>query len=160
MDIFERLVERLKEKHLKVASAESCTAGLFAADLAAVPGASSVLEYGFVVYSAAAKQRILGVPQKVIGRYGVVSEQTARAMAQGAKRVSGADLSVGITGFAGPDADEGYTAGTVCFGFCCRERSVSETVDFGDIGRNRVRQKCAEYAAERFLELLEEKDAF
>ena len=79
MDIFERLVERLKERRLSVASAESCTAGLFAADLAAVPGASSVFEYGFVVYSAAAKQRILGVPQKVIGRYGVVSEQTARA---------------------------------------------------------------------------------
>ncbi len=160
MNVFERLVERLKGKHLTVTSAESCTAGLFAALLAAVPGASAVLEYGFIVYSASAKQRTLGVPHSVIARFGVVSEQTARAMAEGALRVSGADLSVGITGFAGPDADEGFTVGTVCFGFCYREKSVSETVNFGDIGRNNVRQKCAEYAAARFLDLLEENDAF
>lgn len=160
MNVFERLVERLKEKHLTVTSAESCTAGLFAAGLAAVPGASDVLGYGFVVYSEQAKENVLGVPQDEITRYGVVSEQTARAMAEGAMRVSGADLSVGITGFAGPGADEGFSVGTVCFGFCYNRKTISETVHFGDIGRNNVRQKSAEYAAERFLHLLEENDAF
>ena len=160
LNVFERLVKRLNEKHLRIAAAESCTAGLFSANLAAVPGASAAFEYGFIVYSAAAKQKILGVPQNVIARYGVVSEQTARAMAEGALRVSRADLSVGITGFAGPDADEGFSVGTVCFAFCSQGKTVSETVHFGDIGRNNVRQKCAEYAAERFLDLLEENHAF
>ena len=158
MDIFERLVEKLREKHLTVTSAESCTAGLFASQIAAVPGASDVLGYGFIVYSPEAKQKILGVPKEVIARYGVVSEQTARAMAEGALRISGADLSVGITGYAGPGADDGYTAGTVCFGFCFNHHTFAETVDFGDIGRNSVRLICAGHAAARFLAMLEENE--
>ena len=156
MNVFERLVELLKEKHLRIAAAESCTAGLFSADLAAVPGASEVLEYGFVVYSVQAKQSVISVPPEVIERFGVVSEQTARAMAEGALRVSGADLSIGITGFAGPGADEGCSVGMVCFGYSFREKTFAETVEFGDIGRNKVRQRSAEHAAKRIIDFLEE----
>ncbi len=102
-DLNEVVVRLLKEKGLSISAAESCTGGLFAAALTDVAGASEVLSSSYVTYSAAAKASELGVDPGVIGRCGVVSAETAEAMAKGAKARSGADIAVSVTGYAGPD---------------------------------------------------------
>jgi len=86
-----------------LATAESCTGGLVAAALTAIPGSSSVVERGFVTYSNQAKTEMLGVPEALIEGHGAVSAQVARAMAEGALAHSRADISLSITGVAGPD---------------------------------------------------------
>ena len=101
------LVARYKAAGLMAATAESCTGGLIAGLLTEVPGSSTMLERGFVVYSNTAKQELLGVPAETIALYGAVSSETAVAMAEGALRV-GAKVAVSVTGIAGPD---GGTAG-------------------------------------------------
>jgi competence/damage-inducible protein CinA-like protein len=93
----------LKERRLRVALAESCTGGMLAARLTSVPGASAFFERGCVTYSNASKSDLLGVDPRLIEAHGAVSEEVARAMAEGARKTSGADLAVAITGIAGPD---------------------------------------------------------
>jgi nicotinamide-nucleotide amidase len=95
--------ELLKRRGLDLAVAESCTGGLLAARLTAVPGASAFLERGYVTYSNRAKTELLGVPDALLGTVGAVSEEVARAMAEGARRAAGTAIGVGITGVAGPD---------------------------------------------------------
>lgn len=97
-----RLLDLCRARQLLLASAESCTGGLVAAALTATAGASDVFERGFVTYSNAAKETMLGVPADLIARFGAVSEQVARAMAEGALKHSAASLAVSITGVAGP----------------------------------------------------------
>ncbi|MGH7102829.1 MAG: CinA family protein [Acetobacteraceae bacterium] len=97
-----RLLEICQSRKLMLASAESCTGGLVAAALTAAAGASDVFERGFVTYSNAAKETMLGVPPALLERHGAVSEPVARAMAEGAVRHSGANLAVSVTGVAGP----------------------------------------------------------
>jgi nicotinamide-nucleotide amidase len=94
--------ERLTELGRTLAVAESCTGGLLASLITEVPGSSRYFTYGWVTYSNAAKQSELAVPAEMIDRYGAVSERVAEAMAQGARRRSGADYAIGITGIAGP----------------------------------------------------------
>ncbi|MCL4820850.1 MAG: competence/damage-inducible protein A [Vicinamibacteria bacterium] len=97
------VADLLAERGLKLAVAESCTAGMLCAALSDAPGASRFLERGFVTYSNAAKVDELGVDAALIEAHGAVSEEVARAMARGALRVAGADLGVAVTGVAGPD---------------------------------------------------------
>ncbi len=97
-----RLIAMMRSRTLKLATAESCTGGLIAAVLTEVPGASDVLDRGFVTYSNAAKVGMLGVDFDLIMRYGAVSAEVARAMAEGALRCSAADVAVAVTGIAGP----------------------------------------------------------
>lgn len=96
------LLEHLRRRRLRLATAESCTGGLIAAALTEIAGSSDVVERGFVVYSNEAKVDLLGVPAEVIARHGAVSEQAARAMAEGAIARSRADIAVAVTGIAGP----------------------------------------------------------
>lgn len=91
-----------REGQVKVATAESCTGGMIAAALTAIAGSSDVVERGFVVYSNEAKNELLGVPADLIARVGAVSEEVARAMAEGALGRSRADIAVSVTGVAGP----------------------------------------------------------
>ena len=93
----------LKQRGLTIAVAESCTGGLLAARLTEVPGSSVYFERGFVTYSNASKQDLLGVPEQLIAEKGAVDEEVARAMAEGARRKAGTSIGVGITGIAGPD---------------------------------------------------------
>ena len=112
--LVEALAEALRARDLRMASAESCTGGLIAAACTSVAGSSRWFERGFVTYSNAAKTELLGVPAALIANHGAVSEAVARAMAEGALRHSRADLSVAVTGIAGPDgAVEGKPVGTV-----------------------------------------------
>ncbi len=92
-------------------TAESCTGGLIAALLTEIPGSSTVLERGFVVYSNAAKQELLGVPAETLASHGAVSGETARAMAEGALRASRGEVAVSVTGIAGPDGGSAEKAG-------------------------------------------------
>ncbi len=132
-----------KECGLTIATAESCTGGLLAAALTATSGSSAVLDRGFVSYSNAAKTQSLGVPHSLLNAHGAVSEQVARAMAEGALHNSNADVAVSITGIAGPGgASDGKPVGLVHFGIA-REHMRTLTIErrFGAIGRDGIREE-------------------
>ncbi len=117
------VVKLLKQKHLTIATAESCTGGMLSACLTSVDGASAVFECGLCTYSNRIKEQLLHVPAQILNEYGAVSAQTARAMLDGIQMVSQADLCVSVTGIAGP---QGGTAekpvGTVYVGFLYRQQ--------------------------------------
>ena len=96
------VIDGCKRESLRVATAESCTGGLIAGCLTAVSGASDVLQHGIVTYSNPAKNRFLGVPEKMLEEFGAVSEEVARAMSEGALRAEDTDITVSVTGIAGP----------------------------------------------------------
>ncbi len=98
----EQLLAACRGNKIKIATAESCTGGLIAGCLTAVAGSSDVVERGFVTYSNEAKSEMLGVPAELIERVGAVSEEVSRAMAEGALEHSSAQLSIAVTGVAGP----------------------------------------------------------
>jgi nicotinamide-nucleotide amidase len=138
-----RAFDALRARKLKLVTAESCTGGLVAAAITEIPGSSDVLERGFVTYSNAAKQSELHVSPETIRAHGAVSAETAEAMALGALERSPADLSVAITGIAGPS---GGTAekpiGLVHFAAARRGGQPRlREVRFGDIGRSEIRRR-------------------
>ena len=96
------LIDEVRERHLRVVTAESCTGGLVAAAICSIPGASDVFERGFVTYTNRAKEEMLGIPGDLIADFGAVSEPVARMMAEGALNHSRAHIAVAITGVAGP----------------------------------------------------------
>lgn len=135
------LLSQFRAAGLKIATAESCTGGLIAGLLTEIAGSSDVVERGFVVYSNAAKVELLGVPSALIEAHGAVSEHTARAMAEGALNASRADVTVAVTGVAGPG---GGTAekpvGLVHIATARRGRmTLHRACRFGDLGRSGVR---------------------
>ena len=101
-DISAALVAALKERGMKIASVESCTAGLISKIITDAPGSSDVFEFGITTYSKEKKKKMVGVPEEILASHGAVSPETARAMAEGIRRVSGADIGVATTGIAGP----------------------------------------------------------
>lgn len=120
--IEEAVVGMLKVHHLKVATAESCTGGLIAKRITDVPGASEVFECGIISYANEIKHKVLGVSEDDLNKYGAVSEPVAKQMAQGALKVSGADIAVSVTGIAGPDSDStGKPVGLVYIGLADKE---------------------------------------
>jgi nicotinamide-nucleotide amidase len=147
------LIARYRAAGLMAATAESCTGGLIAGLLTEIPGSSDMLERGFVVYSNAAKQELLGVPAETLVNHGAVSEPTAVAMAQGALANSRAEVAVSVTGIAGPDG--GTAAKPVgLVHFACARRgkpTVAREERFGAIGREAVRLASVRVA----LDLLE-----
>jgi nicotinamide-nucleotide amidase len=128
---------------LHVATAESCTGGLVAAALTGIAGSSDVVECGFVTYSNAAKETMLGVPAATLKRHGAVSAETAAAMAAGALGHSQADLTVAITGVAGPGGGSRQKpVGLVHFAAASRDgRRLARSRRYGKIGRRRVRER-------------------
>jgi len=136
------LLDLCRRKKLTVAAAESCTGGLVAATLTGIPGSSRVFDRGFVTYSNAAKQTMLGVPGPILERFGAVSRETAEAMATGALAQAPADLVVAITGIAGPGgAVAGKPVGLVHFAAASRSGQLTHRVqEFGDVGRAQIRR--------------------
>ncbi len=129
-----------------VATAESCTGGLLAKLLTDVPGSSAYFKEGFITYSNDAKMSLIGVPSSTLERFGAVSEPTAIAMAEGARRTADADYALSITGIAGPDggSDE-KPVGTVCIGLATRDATSVRTFRFtGD--RDMIRSRSAQMA--------------
>jgi nicotinamide-nucleotide amidase len=152
------LLDVCRARGLHVATAESCTGGLVAGALTEIAGSSDVVERGFVVYSNAAKESMLGVPAATLKRYGAVSEETAVAMAAGALKNSLADLTVSITGIAGPGGgSKQKPVGLVHFAAASRDgRSLHRRRLFGKIGRRRVRERSVMQALELMQTLADE----
>ena len=140
------LLDLLKKNHFTVTTAESCTGGMVAARLVDIPGISSYFEEGYITYSDRVKTKVLGVPEETITQFGVVSVETAIAMAEGACHVSGATCAITTTGVAGPDGGTDETpVGCVCFGCVVDGKSYCERVGFS-VDRKQIREKAAEYA--------------
>ncbi|MEP2718395.1 CinA family protein [Pseudophaeobacter sp.] len=130
-----------------IATAESCTGGMVAAALTDIPGSSAVLDRGFVTYSNAAKQEMLGVTDTSLANYGAVSEAVAKEMASGALRAARVQLAVSITGIAGPGGSEHKPEGRVSFGLAqTGQPCLVETVEFGALGRENVRDQSCSHA--------------
>ena len=146
-----RLGKRLKAKRAMLVTAESCTGGWVAQAVTAISGSSEWFERGFVTYSNAAKREMLGVRQKTLRKYGAVSEQTAREMANGALKPSGGSVAVAVTGVAGPT---GGTAakpvGMVCFCWATNNRQSTETRRFKG-NRESVRRQSVIHALKGVL---------
>lgn len=153
--IEEKLVDRLIDLGYHIAFAESCTGGMCCAKLVNVSNASKVLDMSFTTYANDAKIKLIGVDADTIDEFGVVSEQVASQMALGVSKVANSEVGVGVTGVAGPT---GGTAkkpvGMVCFGFCINGEVKTYTMQFGDIGRNIVRQNSVDFVYNTLLELL------
>ncbi len=142
----EVVLAALKEKGLTLSCAESCTGGLIAKRLTDLPGASAAFEGGAVTYWSEVKRGLLGVPQTLLDEKGAVSEEVARAMAEGARTVFGSDLAVSATGVAGPDSDErGNPVGLVYVALATPEGTFCRELHLGQ-SRDRVRTTAAHHA--------------
>ncbi|WP_227285954.1 CinA family protein [Boseongicola sp. H5] len=133
------VIDALRARGWMLATAESCTGGLIAGAITDIAGSSDVFDRGFVTYSNAAKIEMLGVEAQTLERFGAVSEEVARQMAQGALARSAADIAISVTGIAGPGGSGQKPEGRVCFGLATRGALVAETVDYGAPGRAEVR---------------------
>ncbi len=131
-----------RKKKMMITTAESCTGGLIAALFTEIAGSSDVFERGFVTYSNEAKNELLGVPMEMIRQFGAVSPQVAAAMAEGALQNSHAQISVAVTGIAGPGGgNKEKPVGLVYLAAAGRKgHTLSRKCLFGDIGRSQVRE--------------------
>lgn len=154
----QQLAQILLAKGFKIALAESCTGGLLAVQLTSLAGSSDWFERGFVTYSNQAKEESIGVPKELIERHGAVSEEVARAMAEGVLNHSLAQISAAITGIAGPGGGSANKpVGMVCFAWGIQVddqiQTRSQTKQFsGD--RQSIREQACVYAIESLLEQL------
>lgn len=135
------LIDLCRRRKLMLATAESCTGGLIAGLITSVPGSSDVLDCGFVTYSNAAKIRMIGVSAALMKQHGAVSEEVARAMAEGTLACSGADVAIAVTGIAGPGG--GTAQKPVGLVHCAAARrshfTLHRMLKLGEIGRENVR---------------------
>ena len=139
------LMDHCVEEKIHLVFAESCTGGLIAAAMTALPGSSRVVDRGFVVYSNQSKQQELGVPQTLIEQHGAVSEPVAIAMAEGALRNSNglAQLSIAVTGIAGPDSTPTKPVGLVHIAVTRQGQAatIHEKHEFGPLSRDEIRNR-------------------
>ena len=149
-----RLAELLQARGWQMATAESCTGGLIAAACTDLAGSSNWFERGFVTYSNEAKTELLGVDAALIARHGAVSEEVARAMAQGALAHSRAQVALAVTGVAGPGGGSAVKpVGTVWFGWATPSGVTAQLQRF-DGDRAAVRQASVRHALGRIVEML------
>jgi len=143
VELSELVLDRLRQREVSLAVAESCTGGLLAARLVEVPGASATFSGGVVAYGNASKTALLGVPEQLLHEHGAVSEPVAAAMAEGVRSRFGAGLGISTTGIAGPGgAVPGKPVGTVCFGLSSADGTRAWTVHIPDLGRVFVRDRA------------------
>jgi nicotinamide-nucleotide amidase len=147
----------LKSRSLMLATAESCTGGGVSQAITEIAGSSEWFECGFVTYSNAAKSTMLRVPEQLIAQHGAVSEEVARAMAEGALAASKASISLSTTGIAGPGgAVPGKPVGTVCFAWSVNRHTISERLVF-EGNRQSIREQAVAHALRGLLRLLEQR---
>jgi nicotinamide-nucleotide amidase len=145
------VLEALRHRGWRLSTAESCTGGLIAGALTEVAGASDVFDRGFVTYSNAAKIDLLGVSPATLEAHGAVSEAVAAEMAQGALERSDAQIAISVTGIAGPGGSDHKPEGRVCFGLAQGGKVLTETREFGALGRGAVRAAAVEHALTMIL---------
>jgi nicotinamide-nucleotide amidase len=141
LDAARLLLGQARAKQLRIVTAESCTGGLIAGLLTEIPGSSDVVERGFVTYSNEAKEDLLDVPSDLIHAHGAVSEEVARAMAQGALKHSLAQLAVAVTGVAGPGGGTAQKPVGLVYVAALRQGGAARIKELrlGDIGRGAIR---------------------
>ena len=153
-DLTKTLAQILLSRNWTVSLAESCTGGLVCATLTELAGSSEWFERGYITYSNEAKTECLGVPAQLIESHGAVSEQVAKAMAEGARINSGSNVAISITGVAGPSGGSAEKpVGTVCFGWATENQTLTKTMYF-DGDRQMIRQAAAEFALTELIALL------
>lgn len=151
MSLCSDVLKRLTGKSL--VTAESLTGGGIGAALTAVSGSSAVYKGGVICYTNWVKQNILGVPEDILNNYGAVSESTAKAMAEGVRRLLRADVALSVTGLAGPGGDEfGHPVGTVFIGCCAGDKTVVQHHCFPG-NREEVRNQTIMAALKLVLEV-------
>ena len=151
-----RVGEALKLRGLMIATAESCTGGWIGEVLTAIAGSSAYVERGFITYSNESKQEMLGVPEAVIQQHGAVSEETVRAMAAGAVAHSRAQVSVSVSGVAGPGGGSAHNpVGTVCFGWAVKGGEPQSARKHFDGDRESVRRQSVVFALQGALARIE-----
>ena len=155
--IAQQVTEALLGKGERMATVESCTGGGIAKLMTDLAGSSAVFECGFVTYSNESKQQMVGVSSKALDEFGAVSEQVAAEMSSGALERANADITVSVTGIAGPEGGTDYKpVGTVCFAWAYNASLLTETRHFsGD--RKAVREQTIEYALQGVLKQLAAK---
>jgi nicotinamide-nucleotide amidase len=149
----ERVNHTLIARKQMIVTAESCTGGLISGALTEVPGSSEAVFGGYVTYANEAKSGMIGVDRELIRAHGAVSEQVARAMAEGALRTSGAAVAIAVTGIAGPGGGtEGKPVGLVHFAYADAHKTVHIERRFGDFGRQVVREETVKTALGMILD--------
>jgi len=184
-ELAEQVLAACRARGLKLATVESCTGGLIGAALTDIPGSSDVVECGFITYANSAKTRLVGVSEALLARYGAVSEQVARAMAEGGVKAGNVDIAVAVSGIAGPGGDTAEKpVGLVHLAVAMRGSSAAAKAAnlapsgnktaalppqtaaapiavlhyearFGDIGRQAIRLATVKKALELILEIVQ-----
>ncbi len=150
-----RIIDILTEAKKTIVTAESCTGGMIASALTDIPGASAAVYGGYVTYANTAKSRMIHVQARLIRDYGAVSNQVARAMADGARNTARADYAVAVTGIAGPDGGtDKKPVGLVYVAVSSELATVVIEHQFGDLGRDEVRKASVKAALELVLQVL------
>lgn len=165
-DIFaeaQTLITLATEKNLTLATAESCTGGLIGAAITSIPRSSVPFKGGIIAYDNKVKHKLLNVPPGMIHKYGAVSREVAKAMAGGAIEALNVDISISVTGIAGPGGgSEHKPVGTVWMGLALKRSDdvviTATRHDFGDIGRNKVRDMTCFEALKTFNVALKTAD--
>ncbi len=157
MSLVEQLSTALRKRGWKLTSAESCTGGMISAAITDLPGSSDIFDRGFITYSNQAKTDLLGVYSTILETHGAVSEQTAKAMAEGAMRQAISDIAVSVTGIAGPGGGSPEKpVGLVFIGVCIKDRHpIAFRHEFKGT-RAEIREQTVQTAFARMLELMGE----
>ncbi|QQR40612.1 CinA family protein [Devosia rhizoryzae] len=151
----QQIIDLLAERKLTLVTAESCTGGMIAAALTDVAGSSAVFYGGYITYANTAKSRMIQVQPRLIGDYGAVSNQVARAMADGARNTAKVDLAVAVTGIAGPDGGtEKKPVGLVYVAVSSDLATVVIEHRFGDLGRDAIRRATVDAALDLVMQVL------
>lgn len=156
LDLVDQLSVLLNERGWKVVTAESCTGGLVAAAITKRPGSSSVFERGFTTYANEAKMECLGVSATTLDKFGAVSPETAQEMAEGALKNSHANISISITGIAGPDGgSDQKPVGLVYFGYSIKNGKAGAFGENFSGSREQIRSAAAKTALQLIIKLAE-----
>lgn len=155
-ELAKRVLNKARVHRLHIVTAESCTGGLIAASLTEIAGSSDVVEGGFIAYADYAKTALLNVPESLLKNVGAVSEEVARAMAKGALENSSAELSIAVTGIAGPGGGTALKPVGLVHLAAARDGRVAEhrVCHFGDIGRSEVRLMTVDAALKLLLRVM------
>lgn len=150
-----QIIDLLTERNQTLVTAESCTGGMIASALTDIPGASAAIYGGYITYANSAKSRMIQVQPRLIRDYGAVSNQVARAMADGARNTARVDFAVAATGIAGPDGgSDKKPVGLVYVAVSSELATVVIEHRFGDIGRDAIRKATVEAALDLVLQVL------
>lgn len=156
----QQIIDLLAERNQTLVTAESCTGGLIASALTDIPGASAAIYGGYITYANSAKSRMIQVQPRLIGDYGAVSNQVARAMADGARNTAHADFAVAVTGIAGPDGgSEKKPVGLVYVAVSSELGTVVIEHKFGDLSRDAIRKASVQAALDLVLQVLTSDEA-